>query len=144
MYNKNYKLTGQNCKCTEEEKETFFSAIKKGTGSNCCRVNSKSMALFLSTPAPFLLLYVKTCTRTDQTSLPLFPLKLKEPSPLHNQKKKKQTHKREKETHTKTETRNTTQKQPTHPPILERKYFSSQVCHCCRLHNHVLKYWSRC
>lgn len=89
MYNKNHKLRGQNCKCTEEEKEMFFSAVKKGTGSNCCRVNSKGMALFLSTPALFLLLYVKTCTRTDQTSLPLFPLILKEPSPLHNQKKRK-------------------------------------------------------
>lgn len=47
--NKNYKLTGQNGICIEEDMVTFFSTIKEGTGSNCCQFNFKSMTLFLST-----------------------------------------------------------------------------------------------
>lgn len=131
---KNYKLTRQNCTCTEEEMVTFSSTIKEGTGSNCCQFNPKSMSLFLSTPALFLLLYVKRCKHTDKTSLPLCLLTLKEPIPPPAKKNPQ----------AKIEIRYMTQKQPTHPPILERKYFSSQVCHCCGLHNHVLKYWSCC
>lgn len=69
MYNKNDELTGQNCICFEEDMITFFSTIKEGPGSNCCQFNPKSMTLFLSNPAFFLLLYIKTCKDTDKTSL---------------------------------------------------------------------------
>lgn len=91
MYNKNNELTGQNCICIEEDKVTFFSTIIKGPGSNCCQFNSKSMTLFLSNPALFLLLYVKTCKHTDKTSLSTNIKKNHSPLKKHKRKKETQT-----------------------------------------------------
>lgn len=89
MYNKNYKLTGQNCLCIEEDMVTFFLTIKEGSGSNCCQLNSKSMILFFSTPALFLLLCIKTCKHTDKTSLSTNIKRTQSPSKKKNLQKEK-------------------------------------------------------
>lgn len=91
MYNKNNELTGQTCICIEEDTTTFFSTIIKGPDSNCCQFNSKSMTLFLSNPALFLLLHVKTCKCTDKTSLSTNIKRNLSPLKKHKRKKETQT-----------------------------------------------------
>lgn len=113
MCNKTNKLTGQNCICTEEEMVTFFSSIKEDTASNCCQFNSKSMTLLLSTPALFLLLYVKTCKHWQNPFVSL-STNIKRTQITSPYQKKKKKYKREKTTN-----KNRNKKyhpKPTNPP----------------------------
>lgn len=113
MYNKNDEFTGQNCIWIEEDTITFFSTIKEGPGSNCCQFHAKSMTLFLSNPAFFLLLCITTRKHTDKTPL---STNIKR---THSCQKKKKNTKGKTETQRKIETRNITQNQPSRPPISE-------------------------